>query len=278
MKIIDAQVHLWSSGMPSLPHRQITAFGAEELLRDMDEAGVDAALIHPPISWDPQANAQAEEAARRWPTRFAVLGQVPLDSPDSSALLPGWRDRPGMMGLRYPLLKPEQQEWHRDGTMDWLWRDAERLGLPVATMAGRFLRDFGQIAERHPRLRLIVDHLGLMRTGRDQAAFEQIDDLLALARLPNVAVKATGAPGYSTQDYPFTGLHDGLHRIFDAFGPKRFFWGTDITRMPCSYRQCVTMFTEELPWLAGDDLAWVMGRGVCEWIGWNTIDFQEPSA
>ena len=38
------------------------------------------------------------------------------------------------------------------------------------------------------------------------------------------------------------------------------------------------MFTEELPWLAGDDLAWVMGRGVCEWIGWNTIDFQEPSA
>ena len=172
MKIIDAQVHLWSSGMPSLPHRQITAFGAEELLRDMDEAGVDAALIHPPISWDPQANAQAEEAARRWPTRFAVLGQVPLDSPDSSALLPGWRDRPGMMGLRYPLLKPEQQEWHRDGTMDWLWRDAERLGLPVATMAGRFLRDFGQIAERHPRLRLIVDHLGLVRTGRDQAAFD----------------------------------------------------------------------------------------------------------
>ena len=28
------------------------------------------------------------------------------------------------------------------------------------------------------------------------------------------------------------------------------------------------MFTEELPWLAGDDLAWVMGRGICEWLGW----------
>ena len=29
------------------------------------------------------------------------------------------------------------------------------------------------------------------------------------------------------------------------------------------------MFTEELPWLKGEDLEWVMGRGVCEWIGWK---------
>jgi len=39
--------------------------------------------------------------------------------------------------------------------------------------------------------------------------------------------------------------------------------------MPCSYRQCVTMFTEELPWLAGNDRDLVMGRAVCEWIGWK---------
>jgi hypothetical protein len=29
------------------------------------------------------------------------------------------------------------------------------------------------------------------------------------------------------------------------------------------------MFTEELPWLKGPDLEWVMGRGLCEWIGWR---------
>jgi len=38
--------------------------------------------------------------------------------------------------------------------------------------------------------------------------------------------------------------------------------------MPCTYRECVSLFTEELPWLKGDDLEWVMGRGVCEWLGW----------
>ncbi len=109
-----------------------------------------------------------------------------------------------------------------------------------------FLRKFREIAERHPDLDLLIDHCGLNRLGQDAEAFIHLDELLALAKLPNVAVKATGAPHYSTQGYPFRNIQDGLHRIFDAFGPKRMFWGTDITRMPCSYRQCVTFFTEEL--------------------------------
>jgi hypothetical protein len=29
------------------------------------------------------------------------------------------------------------------------------------------------------------------------------------------------------------------------------------------------MFTEELPWLEGRDLELVMGRAVCNWIGWK---------
>jgi hypothetical protein len=29
------------------------------------------------------------------------------------------------------------------------------------------------------------------------------------------------------------------------------------------------MFTEELPWLAGRDLERVMGRALCDWIGWQ---------
>jgi predicted TIM-barrel fold metal-dependent hydrolase len=270
VRIVDAQVHIWGSGTPSGHHRQTPVFTAEELLAEMDAAGVDAAVIHPPVSWDPDSNALAIDAARRWPERFAVLGQVPLDRPEESrARLAHWRELPGMMGLRYPLVRPEQQGWHADGTMDWLWPEAERRRLPVATMAWRFLPLFRRIAERHPELRLIIDHLGLIRAAQDEAAFANLDELLSLAALPNVAVKATGAPGYSTAPYPFRNIHDGLRRIFDAYGPRRFFWGTDITRMPCSYRQCVTMFTEELPWLSGRDLELVMGRAVCDWIGWK---------
>ena len=56
--------------------------------------------------------------------------------------------------------------------------------------------------------------------------------------------------------------------LVEAFGPRCTFWGTDLTRMPCTYYECITLFTEYLPWLQGEDLEWVMGRGVCEWLGW----------
>ncbi len=47
------------------------------------------------------------------------------------------------------------------------------------------------------------------------------------------------------------------------------FWGTDITRMPCTWRQCVTLFTEELDWLSAADKDLIMGRALCDLIGWD---------
>ena len=102
-----------------------------------------------------------------------------------------------------------------------------------------------------------------------RVAYRFQPELLALAKYPNVAVKATGQPGYAEDAYPFRSFHEHLHRVFDAFGPQRMFWGTDITRMPCSWRQCVTVFTEELPWLKGRDLELVMGEALCNWVGWT---------
>ncbi len=266
MTIIDAQVHIWSSGIPIEPHRQVESYGVDELLAEMAAAGVDGAVLHPP-GWDPASNQLAMSAAIAHPGMFPILGNFPLDDTRSRDLVDGWKAQPGMLGLRFAMVAPNQQSWIHDGTIDWLWPAAERAGLPVATMAGRFLKTFARIAEAHPGLTLIVDHLGLVRRAVDGQAFQNLDDLLALARFPNVSIKATGAPAYSSQPYPYRNIHDGLHRIYDAFGPRRFFWGTDVTRMPCSYRQCVTMFTEELPWLAGEELGLVMGRGICELIG-----------
>jgi hypothetical protein len=38
---------------------------------------------------------------------------------------------------------------------------------------------------------------------------------------------------------------------------------------PSSYGQCVTMFTEELPWLRGRGLERVMGEAISDWLGWK---------
>ena len=117
-------------------------------------------------------------------------------------------------------------------------------------------------------LKLVIDHLGLTQ-GKDAEAFVELDKVLALARHPNVAVKTSCLPHFASKPYPFASLHPYLRRVYDAFGPQRMLWGTDLSRSPCSYQQNITMFTEEIPWLSADDKAWIMGRGICEWIGWK---------
>ncbi|MBV9825960.1 MAG: amidohydrolase [Alphaproteobacteria bacterium] len=269
MLIVDAQIHLWSQNLPSNPaHRQVPSFSAEECLMEMDKGGVNAALIHPP-GWDPNSLVVAEQAAVRYPDRYAILGNFPPEKPESRDLIAGWMSRPGMLGLRWAFTQPHQQSWMTDGTMDWIWPTCERAGIPVALMASNYLPQVAQIAEKHPDLKLIIDHFGRARGGPDDAAFSNVGQVAALAKFPNVALKATGGPGESTQPYPFRNIHKYLQQLYEAFGPQRYFWGTDITRMPCSWKQCVTMFTEELPWLKGEELELVMGRGVCEFLGWK---------
>ena len=269
MLVVDSQIHLWGANLPTNPaHRQVTSYTAEEALRDMDEAGVDAAVIHPP-GWDPDSDAIAVEAARQHPNRLSILGKFPLDDPASAGLVEDWKNQPGMLGLRFTFLQPHQQTWPTDGTIDWLWPAVEAAGLPVGLACGGFLPVVGQIAERHPGLKLIVDHMGRPTGLSGPAAWESLPQLLDLARHPNVAVKASGAPSYSAEAYPYRDIHDHIHRIYDAFGPERMFWGTDITRMPCSWRECVTMFTEELSWLTDADRDLIMGKALCQWIGWD---------
>ena len=61
MMIVDAQIHLWSKGIPSAHHRQ-TPFLQEEALAMMDAAGVDRAVVHP-VMWDPDSNELAVEGS-----------------------------------------------------------------------------------------------------------------------------------------------------------------------------------------------------------------------
>src|SRR3989475_541998 len=183
MRIVDAQVHIWSGGKPATPHhRQVGRFTKHDLLQEMDAAGVAAPVVHPPTAWDPNAKV-------------------------------------------------------------------------------------AQVAEQHPGLKLIIDHLGRPSGTKDDVAWGNLGDMLALAKHPNVAIKATGAPSYSSERYPYRNIHGHLRRIYDAFGPARMFSGTDITRMPCSWRQCATLFTEELPWPAGRAKGLVTGRPGRDWLG-----------
>jgi len=99
-----------------------------------------------------------------------------------------------------------------------------------------------------------------VRDASDDAAHGNQPALLALAKHPNVAVKCTGAARrIRASPTPTATSINTPRQIVETFGPQRSFWGTDITRMPCSWKECVTMFTEEMPVLKGHDLELVIG-------------------
>jgi hypothetical protein len=62
-----------------------------------------------------------------------------------------------------------------------------------------------------------------------------------------------------------------VQRVFDAYGPQRSYWGTDLTNSfaKASYRQRVTHFTEELSFLSESDKDWVMGRAIMQRLKWT---------
>jgi predicted TIM-barrel fold metal-dependent hydrolase len=198
------------------------------------------------------------------------MGRLDPEAPAARGAIKAWRAQPGMLGLRLTFHRPSLQPLLTEGRMDWLWPEAESAGVPIMmTCPFSIMHIAEDIAERHPELKLVIDHLGLLPGTKDEEAFRDFDRVLALARRPNVAVKASALPCYTTDSYPYRRLHGHIRSAYDAFGPRRLFWGTDLSRLPCSYREAVTMFTEELKWLTPEDQEWIMGRGVCEWIGWT---------
>jgi len=272
--IVDSQVHIWAANTPERPwparhkpHRE-TPITAEALLREMDGAGVKGCVLVPP-SWEGDRNDVCLAAAQKYPDRFAVMGRLDPTLPESRGLIADWRKQKGMLGLRFTMHRPTLRFWLTDGHVDWLWPVAEKYGVPIMSLAVHTdMHLFDKVAERHPGLKLTIDHLGLT-TGKGEEAFKGLDHLLALAKRPNVAVKVSCLPHYSTEPYPFRDLVPYIRRVYDAFGPKRMFWGTDLSRLPCSYKQSVTYFTDEISWLSASDKEWIMGKAICEWLGWE---------
>jgi predicted TIM-barrel fold metal-dependent hydrolase len=276
--IIDAQVHVWLPEAPDRPWPPGGAVRAQlpfaldyaKLLKLMDEAGVDRAILVPP-SWEGERNDHALEAAARYPNRFAVMGRMALDHPANAERMRGWRAQPGMLGIRQTFMLERERTRMTDGTIEWFWSAAEGAGVPVMLHAAGLMQEVSAIAAKHPDLTLVLDHFGLssgiVKEGRTK---EAIEDAAALAKHSNVYVKLSAAPGYSRESYPFRDFDSHIKRMVDAYGPKRCFWGTDLSHVlkKATYRQCVTHFTEALSFLSDRDKEWIMGRGLAECLGW----------
>ncbi|HSV83478.1 MAG TPA: amidohydrolase family protein [Ramlibacter sp.] len=274
MKIIDSQLHCFYPNTPARPWPEgVTSphgpqFTIEQARALLDQHGVQGAVLVPP-SWNGWDNQYSLDAAVAEPKRFGVMGRFDIEAPDAQERLKTWRQQPGMLGVRVfimgqpwmSLLAPEQ---------DWFWKIAEETRLPVMAHIPGNIAGFDPVLQRHPELRLIIDHAGRHPRGAmDEGAWADVDQLHALARFRNVSVKVSSLPCFSTQPYPFPNLHAPIRAMYDRFGPQRLHWGSDMTRLSCSYEENIKLFTQALDFLSAEDKEWIMGRALAAALDWE---------
>jgi L-fuconolactonase len=266
--ICDSQVHA-----PNTPHAgPIDGMEAGPLIREMETAGVSRCVIVPmvpPGSDASASNGAALEMAQGDLERFAVMAPFDLTRPESVTLLATWRSQPGMLGVRLAFLRDPNLSLLVEDRLGSFWAAAEEARVPIMLLAPAMEREVDMVAARHPGLQLIVDHLNLdPRVVYDDLRMA-IHPLLGLATRQNVAVKASALPCWARDRFPYPSLRDAIASVVNAFGAQRVFWGSDLTRLPCTYSESVRLFTEELPFLGEHEKDWIMGRGVIEWLGWD---------
>jgi len=275
MLITDAQINVWEEDRPDRPWpkpqrgdaQRPNGYYPEEAIRDMDAAGVDRAIIVPPVVVG-ENNATALEAAEKYPGRFAVMGRFDALAPDAELRLDGWLKQPNMLGIRMTFRFVPSIEQLDDGSLEWFWRACEEQSIPLMMFLPGMAEKALPIADRHPHLTIILDHMARNLALRGPEAFADLDVLLQFALRPRVCVKVSSVPNFSAEPYPHRDIYSYLRRIYDAFGPRRLFWGSDITRLSGSYRDCLRLLQEGLDFLSVADRELILGGALAQVLRW----------
>lgn len=190
----------------------------ERLLKEMQDAGVDAAVLVQPLGdYD---NDYLQEMLRRYPRRFQAVGLV---QPGAPGLLTVIREllESGMSGIR--------------ATADFLKLDEAVEGLAASDGVllthlpagiGAHASRLRSIAERHPKLRIFLPHLGWPRVnGNPTPGWKEA--VSSLSHYPNISVGISALYYYSGQPSPHKDTWPWIAFLLEALGPERCMCGSD---------------------------------------------------
>ena len=230
--VVDAHHHVWSLARGDYgwltPH-----LGVLYRDYDLDDYG---AVVPQPVSGSVLVQAaptMAEtrfllDVAKRSGGRVqAVVGWVDLDADDAGAALRALAAEPLLRGVRPMLQDLDDAEWILRPRVDAALSAVAELGLAFdALVTPRELPAILRMLERHPRLRVVVDHgakPGIAAGLREPWA----TDLRAVARHPNVHCKLSGLATEAMLDWRAATLRPYVEHLLDCFGTGRLMWGSD---------------------------------------------------
>ncbi len=204
MLIVDAQVHIWSSGKPTNPnHRQVPVYSKDDVLAGdgRGRRGRGRSSIRPPrgirtrTSWRWRPRASIPTGSPSWaisPSSGRRAGRwwtAGRSGPACSACASSSSSRISGAG---PPTAPSTGSGPPPSARGCRSRSTPRTSCP------RWGRWRSSIRDSSSSWIISAGR----RATKDAAAWASLPEMLALAKYPNVAIKATGAPSYSSEPYP----------------------------------------------------------------------------
>jgi L-fuconolactonase len=276
--IIDSQIHAYEPNTPKRPWATVPNWPAsatgDEQVAAMDKLGIDGAIFISAFAMYRYDGSYAVEVQKKHPGRFAIVKPVDPDDPAVEEVVADWKRTPGTVGIRIISTKePGRERAPDDPGFDRILRAAVKHDFPVNILCWGNIDGGTAIIDRHPDVRFIVDHLGILQPRTPPAPEKPWADLpkvLDLAKRKNAVIKISGACTLSKEPYPYNDIWDPLRRIFDAWGMDRCLWGTDWTRAfaVVNFEQAVKPFLETKR-LSDSERAMLMGGATAKAYGWK---------
>jgi predicted TIM-barrel fold metal-dependent hydrolase len=234
MTIIDSQVHAYEANSPERPWRSVLNWPdhvrGDEMAAAMDRVGVDGAILISAFSLYRYDASYAVEVQRAHPGRFAIVKPVDPDDPAVGEIIAGWKETPGAVGIRVIMTKEAKREPNDPG-LDRIMRAAREHDFPVNVLFWGNVDAGTTLIDRHPDVRVIIDHMAILQPLAPPAPprpWADLPKVLELAKRKNAVIKVSGACTLSREPYPFADIWDPLARLFDAWGFDRCLWGSTI--------------------------------------------------
>jgi L-fuconolactonase len=234
MIMIDAHQHIWDRSRS--PYAWLDSDGVEAIRRDiglgeglahLDAAGIDGTILVQ--ADDTAADTELMLEAATDPRVVGVVGWVPLDRPDEAERLLAAKP-PLLVGIRNLIHDLPDPDWALGDSVDAGLTLLEQAGLPldVPAVLPRHLEVVGMIADRHPELKIIIDHLGKppIGSGDREPWWSLIGDV---SRRANVWAKLSGlyAAGDDPAAWSSEDLQPYVDRALEVFGTDRLIYGGD---------------------------------------------------
>jgi len=270
MPIVDTHVHIWPDPRPERPYPWTPdPHPIEVLVPLLESAGVSTAVQVTPtiMGFD---NQYGVDVAERLGSLAGVFGRFDPDAPGMRRRLEAWSATPGALGIRLTFFQDAAGTAAELRRLDPLWADLEELDVPVAVLAPAANGGLAQLVERHPKLRLVVDHLGLGTYDEDRDPFADWHRLAELAEFEHVLVKISTLVEASAEDYPFRDVHERLAEVVELFGARRLMWGSNhpVVAKKCGYAESLN-YLGECAFLSREDLEWLTHRTFTTCLGRN---------